>query len=80
LDLSTAGTGFHLVTKAKSCLFQFRDEAWKIRDLQHHTIPAARFLLLSVWHRPRARCARTAEQNLRVTKGDVRKRGELLVS
>jgi hypothetical protein len=63
----------------QSCRSQFRDEAWKIRDLQHHTIPAARLLLLSVRHRPRARCARAAEQNLRGAKGDVRKRGELLV-
>ena len=39
LDLSAAGTDFHLVAKAKFRLLQFSDKAWKIRDRQHHPVP-----------------------------------------
>ena len=79
LDLAAPGTGFHLVAKMKSRLLQFSDKGWKIGDFQHDAIPPAGLLLLSVRHWPRARCAGTAEQNLCVTKHDVRERGELLV-
>jgi hypothetical protein len=80
LDLSTARTRFHLVAKAQSgLLLQFSDEAWKISDLQHHPVPAARLLLLSVRHRPRTRRARTAEQDLRAAKRDVPERRQVLV-
>lgn len=78
LDLPATGTGFHLVAKADSCAPQFGDEGRKIRDRQHHSIPAARLLALPVRHRTGARCAWPAEQNVRVTKGHVRKRWQLL--
>src|SRR5439155_18607001 len=79
LDLSATGTAFHFVAKTKSRLLQFVDEAPKIRDPQHHSIPATWLLLLSVRHRPRARCAGAAEQNLGVTEGYVGKGRKLLV-
>lgn len=79
LDLSTARAYLHLVAKANPCLLQLSDETRKIRDLQHDPVPAARLLLLPIRHRPRARRAWTAEQDVRATKRDVRKRGELLV-
>ena len=80
LDLAPRGTALHLVAKAQSDLLQLRDEAGKIGHLQHHPIPAARLLRLSVRERPRAGCARAAEQKLRVAQRDIRKRRELLVS
>ena len=73
-------TRFHVVAETKTRLLQFRNEARKILDLQHHAIPAARFLRLPVRHRPRPRRAGTAQQDLRVAKGDVGKRGEMLMS
>ena len=79
LDLSTARPRLHLVAKSKSGLLEFGDEAWKIRDLQHDSIPAAWLLLLAIRHRPRAGRAGTTEQDLRVTEGDVRKCRQLLV-
>jgi hypothetical protein len=78
LDLPAAGTCFHLIANAKSRLLQFGNAAWKFRDL-HHRGPGARLLLLSVRHRPRTRAAGTAQQNLRVTERNVRKRGKLLM-
>jgi phosphoserine phosphatase len=54
LDLATARACFHLVAKANPGLLQFSDETRKIRDLQHHPVPAARLLLLPIRHRPRA--------------------------
>ena len=71
--------GLHLVAKMKSRLLQFSDIGWEIGDLQHDAIPPARFLLLSVRHWPRARCAGTTQQNLCITKRDVCERRELLV-
>src|SRR5215510_12328878 len=76
LDLSTTGTGLHLVAKVKPRLLQFSDEAWKIGDFEYHPIPPAGLLLLSIRHRSRARCAGTAQEKLRVTKGDAGERGE----
>ena len=55
LDLTPARPALHVVAKTKSCLLQFLDEAWQIGDVQHHAIPAARFLLLSIRHRSRTR-------------------------
>jgi RNA polymerase sigma-70 factor (ECF subfamily) len=81
LDLNLAATGprFHLVAKPSGGLFQFRNESRQIADLQHDTIPAARFLLLAIRHGPRSGGTRTAEQNLRVTQRDACECRELLM-
>src|SRR5262249_8362949 len=79
LDLTTTGTGFQLIAEMKSGLLQYSDDGGQIRNVQHHTIPPPWLLLLSVRHRPRARCAWTAEQNLPVAKRHARQRGEMLV-
>src|SRR5580765_863761 len=63
----------------KARLLQFRDKGWKIGDFQHDAVPPAGLLLTSVRHGPRPRGAGTAQENLRVTKHDVRERGELLM-
>jgi hypothetical protein len=57
---------------ASKCLTDPRSSA------QSDSISAG-LLLLSVRHRPRARCAGTAEQNARVAEGDACNDGEVLV-
>src|SRR5262249_9046714 len=63
LDLPAARAGLHLVAEAQSRLFQRRDAPRQIRNLQHHTIPAAGLLTATVRQRARSRRARTAEEN-----------------
>ena len=48
MNLPTRGTSFKLVAKPESALLQFSNKARKIRDGQHHSIPAARHLRLPV--------------------------------
>ena len=79
LDLLAARPGLHVVPKTEAGLLQGLDERGKIVDPQHDTVPSARFLLLTVRHRPRSGRLWTAEQNVRVAERDVGKRGKLLV-
>lgn len=80
LNLPASRTGFHLVAKAKSRLLQIVDERRKIRDLEHHAIPASRLLLLSAGHWLRPGRPGAAQQDLRIANRRACKRGELLVS
>jgi hypothetical protein len=53
LNLTSAWTGFHLVSKAKAGALERADTAWQVRDSQYDAVPAARLLPLAVRHRPR---------------------------
>jgi len=63
-DLLAARSGFHLIAKMQSCLFQSLDPGGKIGDLKNDPVPSARLLLTSIGRRTRARCARAAEDEL----------------
>ena len=76
LNLTPAGTGFHLVSKAEAVALESGDTTWKIGDSQHDAVPAAGFLTLTVRHRPRARRSGATQQDLRISErhtGECRK-------
>ena len=79
LDLLAARPRLHVVPKMETGSLQRLDERWKIVDPKHDAVPSAGFLRLTVRHRARSGCSRTAEQNLRIAERNARERRELLV-
>jgi hypothetical protein len=79
LDLFSAGPRFHVVSETETGGFQGLDQRREILDAKHDSIPTAGLLLLSIGHRPRSGCVRAAEQQVRVTERNARKRGKLLM-
>src|SRR5512145_243400 len=62
LNLSAAGTAFHLITEPHSSLFQCLDCPFDVAHAQDDAIPTARVLATAIGHEPRAGCSRTTEQ------------------
>ena len=49
LDLAAAGTGLHLVAKTDAFALECGNTTGEIRNSEHHTIPSAGLLALTIW-------------------------------
>ena len=61
LNLPAPGTGFHLIAKTHALILEVTNEGRQILHLEDHPVPSARLLLAAIWHQPRARRPRAAE-------------------
>jgi hypothetical protein len=50
LDLPTPRAYFYLIPKMKPTLIQGLDPGMKIGNLEDHAVPAAWFLVATIWH------------------------------
>src|SRR5262245_21174209 len=71
LNLPSARTGFHLVSETEPGVLEGSDATRKVRDAEHDAVPAARFLSLTIRHRPRSGCSGATQQNLPVSERDA---------
>jgi hypothetical protein len=79
LNLTSAGTGFHLVAKAQAGALECGDTGREIRDFQDDTVPATGLLTLTSRQRPRSGGSGATEQDVRIAQRDIREGRELLM-
>jgi hypothetical protein len=79
LNLSTRWAGLHLVTELHLRFLEPLNLTIDVSHLQNNAIPSARLLALPIGHRPRARRAGAAQQQLEATEGHGSECRQLLV-
>src|SRR5437762_12481151 len=66
LDLFAARAYFHLIAKMKPSVLQRLNPRRKIANMEDHPVPAAGFLLATIWHWPGTRSPGTAENEFEI--------------
>src|SRR5262245_47605322 len=79
LDLPSAGTGFHLVSKAQPRALEGVDASRKVRHFEHDAVPSTRLLRLTIRQRSRSGRSGAAEKDHDVAEGDTREGRQLLM-
>jgi hypothetical protein len=78
LDLFATRANLHFVAGVKPRFFQPFDASGQIRHAKHDSVPSARLLALTAWHRTRTRRTRAAEQQPKTSESNAGESRELL--
>src|SRR5206468_11432812 len=79
LNLLTAWSRLHFIAEMQSRALQGLDPGRKVRHLENHTIPAARFLRVAIRHRARTRRARATENQFEIAGRNLGKSRQMLL-
>src|SRR4051812_552248 len=78
LHLTATRTDLHLVTERYARVLEAGNTCGQVVHLQDDPVPSTWLLGLPIWHLPRSRRSRPAQEEVRPSQRDIRERGQLL--